>query len=318
MSGQVWATNSLGGYMYSLNLSKKLRHAVQPTVRFRQFCDVKDATQQGKSKGDTFHWNVYSNVATQGTTLVETTTMPETNFVITQGTLTITEFGNAVPYSGKLNDLSEHPVTQIINKVLKHDAKKAFDIAAHAQMNATLMRIGPSGGTSTSAVELSTNGTASSSAVSTAYFNNSHAKATVDLMKERDVPPYMDDDYYALSWPSTLRAFKNNLESIHQYTAEGFRMIAKGEIGRYENCRYVEQTNIDKAGTTNTDWIFFMGEDTVAEAIACPEEMRGKLPGDYGRSKGVAWYYLGGFGIVHAGTGGDYTQGRIFKWESTL
>jgi hypothetical protein len=93
MSGQVWATNSLGGYMYSLNLSKKLRHAVQPTVRFRQFCDVKDATQQGKSKGDTFHWNVYSNVATQGTTLVETTTMPETNFVITQGTLTITEFG---------------------------------------------------------------------------------------------------------------------------------------------------------------------------------------------------------------------------------
>ena len=115
MSGQVWATNSLGGYMYSLNLSKKLRHALRPTVRFRQFCDVKDATQQGKSKGDTYHWNVYSNVATQGTTLTETTTMPETNFVITQGTLTITEFGNAVPYSGKLNDLSEHPVTQIIN-----------------------------------------------------------------------------------------------------------------------------------------------------------------------------------------------------------
>ena len=33
MSGQVWAVNSLGGYMYSLNLSKHLRHAVQPTVK---------------------------------------------------------------------------------------------------------------------------------------------------------------------------------------------------------------------------------------------------------------------------------------------
>jgi N4-gp56 family major capsid protein len=314
MAGQVWATNSLGGYMYSLNLSKKLRHAVQPTIRFRQFCDIKDAVQQGKSKGDTFHWNVYSNVATQGTTLTETTTMPETQFTITQGTLTITEYGNSVPYSGKLDDLSEHPVTQIINKVIKHDASKAFDIAAHAQMNTSLLRLGPSGGTSTTSVELSTNGTASSTA--SVAFNNDHAKAVIDTLKERNVPAYTDDDYYALTWPSTIRTFKNNLEDIHQYTSEGFRMIARGEIGRYENCRYVEQTNIAKGGYTYTDWMFFMGEDTVAEAIACPEEMRGKIPSDYGRSKGIAWYYLGGFGIVHAGTGGDHVQGRIFKWDS--
>lgn len=93
MPGQLWAVNSLGGYMWSSNLSKKLRMAVQPLVKFRQFCDVKDAAHQGLSKGDTFHWNVYKDVATQGTTLTETTTMPETQFTITQGTLTITEYG---------------------------------------------------------------------------------------------------------------------------------------------------------------------------------------------------------------------------------
>ena len=93
MSGQIWATDSLGGYMYSMTLSKHLRMAVQPLVKFRQFCDVKDATQQGKSKGDLFHWNVYNDVSTQGTALTETTTMPETQFTITQGTLTITEYG---------------------------------------------------------------------------------------------------------------------------------------------------------------------------------------------------------------------------------
>jgi len=85
MAGQVWVTNSLGGYMYSDNLSKELRMAVQPLVKFRQFCDVKDATQQGKSKGQLFHWNVYNDVATQGTSLTETNTMPETQFTITQG-----------------------------------------------------------------------------------------------------------------------------------------------------------------------------------------------------------------------------------------
>jgi hypothetical protein len=61
--------------------------------------------------------------------------MPETNFTISQGTMTITEYGNSVPYTGKLDDLSEHPVKEIIAKVLKNDAKKAFDIAAEAQFN---------------------------------------------------------------------------------------------------------------------------------------------------------------------------------------
>jgi len=32
---QVWVTDSLGGYMYSENLSKVLRMAVQPLVKFR-------------------------------------------------------------------------------------------------------------------------------------------------------------------------------------------------------------------------------------------------------------------------------------------
>jgi len=122
MPQQIWATNSLGGYMYSLNLSKKLRMALQPMTKFRQFCDVKDAAHQGLSKGDTFHWNVYTDVVTAGTTLTETSTMPETNFTITQGTMTITEAGNSVPYTGKLDNLSEQPVTEIINKVLKNDA----------------------------------------------------------------------------------------------------------------------------------------------------------------------------------------------------
>jgi len=313
MSGQLWAVSSLGGYMYALNLSKKLRMAVQPLVKFRQFCDVKDASQQGKSKGDTYHWNVYSDIATQGTTLAETNTMPESNFTITQGTLTITEAGNSVPFSQKLDNLSEHPVTEIINKVLKNDAKKAFDILAHAQFNLTPLWIQPTSGTSTSAVTLTTNSTVASKISSTCAFNNSHAKAIIDVLKERNIPPYVNDDYYALTWPTTIRTFKNNLESIHQYTPEGFAMIANGEIGRYENCRYVEQTNIAKAGWTNSDWIFFFGEDTVAEAIAVPEEMRGKIPSDYGRSKGVAWYYLGGFGIVHTAV----AQARIVKWGST-
>jgi N4-gp56 family major capsid protein len=324
MAGQVWAVNSLGGFMYSRQLSNVLRMAVQPLVKFRQFCDVRDASQQGKKKGDIFTWDVFSDVATAGGVINETNTMPETNFTIIQGTLTVTELGNSVPYSGKLDNLSKFPVMELIQKVLKNDAVKTFDRQAWTQFNQTLLRAIPVGGTDTAAITLYTNGTVTGT--NSIAYNNGHAKSIVDTMKERNIPAYLGDDYYALAWPTTLRSFKNNLETIHQYSDTGFKLIMNGEIGRYENVRYVEQTNIAKGtgtdGITQTtwtngksDWIFFFGNDTVAEAITVPEEIRGKIPTDYGRSKGVAWYYLGGFGIVHASTSAP-GNARIVKWDS--
>lgn len=312
MAGQVWLTNSLGGYMWSPNLSKVLRMAVQPLTKFRQFSDIKDAAVQAKGVGDAFHWNVYSDVATQGTTLTEGTAMPSTNFVITQGTMTITEAGNSVPYTSKLDDLSEQPVKDIIGKVLKNDAKKAFDIMAEAQFKLTPLRVVPTGGTSTNAVTLTTNGTAT--ATNNVSMGKDHVKAIVDIMKERNIPPYVADDYISLAHPTTFRKLKNDLEAVHQYVDAGFQMILNGEIGRYESVRFVEQTNIAKAAFTNgqSNWAYFFGNDTVAEGIVIPEEMRGAIPTDFGRSRGIAWYYLGGFGLVQTAA----AQARIIRWDS--
>lgn len=321
MAGQVWAVNTLGGYFYSRQLSNVLRMNVQPLVKFRQFADVHDISQQGRKKGDIFTWDVVSDVVTSGAVLVETNTMPETNFTITQGTLTITEAGNSVPYSGKLDNLSKFPVEDIIKKAMKNDTVKAIDRLAWNQFNQCLLRVIPVGGTDTAAVTLTTNGTVTGT--NSIAYNNTHAKSIVDAMKERNIPAFLADDYYALAWPTTLRNFKNSLETIHQYSETGFNLIMNGEIGRYENVRYIEQTNIAKGtgtdGVTTTawttgksDWIFFFGNDTVAEAVAVPEEMRGKIPTDFGRSKGIAWYYLGGFGIVHTSA----INCRIVKWDS--
>ena len=319
MAGQVWSVNTSGGYMYALNLSRQLRMAVQPIVKFRQFCDVKDAAHQGLHRGDTFHWNVFSDVGTQGSTLVETNTIPETSFTISQGTMTITEAGNSVPWTGKLDDLSEQPVAEVIRKVLKTDAKKAFDNLAATQFNAAALRVVPTAGTSLTAITLTTNGTAT--LTNNVALGTSHVKLIVDTMKERNIPAYTGDDYYSIAWPSTYRTMKDDLEGIKQYVDQGFRMIMNGEIGRYEGVRFVEQTHKSKGsiGTAATawtnsksDWAFFFGEDTVAEAVAVPEEIRGKIPGDYGRDRGIAWYYLGGFGITHT----QAAQSRIVIWDS--
>jgi len=283
--------------------------------------------EKGLNSGESYNWNVYSRVATGGDTLVETTEMPETNFTITQNSLTITEYGNSVPYSGKLDDMSRHPVEEIIKKVLKVDAKETLDGGAHAQFNLTGLTVTS---TSASAVTVEEGGCTLTNANA---LTKEHVKVIVDAMKERNIPPYLGDDYYCIAWPTTYRTFKNDLEGIAQYVETGFRHIMNGEIGRYEGTRFIEQTHVAKGGAVDSttwtfrnpdawnggvsDWAFFLGEDTVAEAVAIPEEIRGKIPTDFGRSRGIAWYYLGGFGIVHAGSAADsYDNCRIMKWES--
>jgi len=326
MAGQLWATNSLGGYMYSLELSDILRTAVQPLCKFRQFADAKDFTDKGLHKGQIFTWNVYNDVASQGTTLTETSTLQDTNFTIAQGTGTVTEMGQAVPYTGMLDNLSKHPVQEIINKVLKNDAKKALDGQAWYQFNQTLLRVVASSGTDTTAVTLTTNGTATGT--NSVNLHKNHIKSIVDVMKERNIPPYMGDEYFGIAWPTTWRPVKNDLESVYQYRDEGFQMIYNGEIGKFEGVRFIEQTNIPHGiynsgnyvtsasftawANGQSDWAFFFGEDTVAEALVVPEEVRGKIPSDYGRSKGIAWYYLGGFAITQT----QALQTRIVKWDS--
>jgi len=292
--------------MWAPNLSRKLRTALQPMVRFRQFCDAREAF--GLGKGDTFNWNVYSDVATQGGTLAETATMPESNFTIAQSALTITEYGNSVPFTKKLDDLSEHPVTEIIHKVLKNDARKALDAAANAQFELTPLRVV---GDSATTISVTENGVPSGAPAG--EFNSVHAKLIADEMAERDIPTFDGNNYFSIARPTTLRNFKDNLELIHQYVSEGWHVIMNGEKGRYEGIRYTEQTNIPSEGWANSDGMFFFGADTVVEAFAIPEEIRGKIPTDYGRSRGIAWYAELGYGLVHT----QADQARILKWDST-
>ena len=328
MAGQIWAVSALGGYMYTDELTNVLRTAIQPVVRFRQFCDAKDATDKGLGKGQAFNWNVYKDVQDGGGELDESIAMPETNYEIVQGSLTITEYGNSVPYSGKLDNLSKQPVSEIIHKVLKNDAKKTLDGAAFNQFNATLLLIDILTATTVTFRENDAASMTTNAAVDN--LNTTTLRLIIDEMKERDMPPYMGDDYYCIARPRNYTDLRTYLETVFQHTETGFGRIMNGEIGRYYGCRFVEQTHVAAGGAIDSttynfrtadawananDWAFFLSEDTVAEALAIPEEIRGKIPTDFGRSRGVAWYYLGGFGIVHNDTG-YLSQNRIAKWDS--
>jgi hypothetical protein len=143
-----------------------------------------------------------------------------------------------------------------------------------------------------------------------------HISAITDVMKEQDIPAYMGDEYFGIAWPTTWRWARNQLEYVYMYRDEGFQMIYNGEIGKFEGVRLIEQTGIPKGNyygsgsyispmsflprvNSWSDWAFFFGQDTVAEALVVPEEIRAKIPTDYGRSKGISWYYCGATALVH-------------------
>ena len=240
MAGQVWETNAAGGFMYSGELSDVLRNALQPMTRFVQHCDADDFTDKGLHAGDAYQWNVYSDVATQGGRIAENQRMPETGFTIAQQSGTIFEFGNSVPYSGRLDDAARHPVKQIIHKALKNDCVKAFEAEAHLQFEATPLT---ARGLTTTTVEFRTDGTFGGATL--VELDNAHIKLISDEMKERNMPVYNDGNYRALSRPSALRTFKDTLETLHIHVDEGFQRLLNGEVGRHwEGIRFFEQTII--------------------------------------------------------------------------
>src|SRR3990167_2517237 len=305
---------------------------VQATAKFRQFCDIKDAWEKTSRSGQTFTWDVVPMMSRASRALVETNTIPQGNHTVLQGTLTMSERGFSVPYTGMLEAMSQFNVRQPIMKVLKYDAQCDLDSLAHQQFNNTPLRVAA---TSTAdAVTLTTN--SSATLTNSAPMSTTNLRSIVDIMKGRDIPMYDGKNYWSIGRPLAYRNIRTNMEAIFQYTESGLTQIKNGEIGRYWETRLVEDTTIPTGGATDSttfdaftntgdawnvgaagDWVFIFCEDTVCEAVNTMEEIRAKQPDDYGRSKGVAWYGLLGYGITH-NSSDSLANVRIVKFDSAV
>lgn len=295
MPGQIYSVSTLGGNWAVPYLSQKLRHNAQPEFKFRQFLDVHEAI--GKNRGDTWNFDKSGNVATQGGTLVETNTVPETNFVTNQGTGTITEYGNSVGWTGKLVALGQFEVSAVTEQKLKDDQVKVLESAAGAQFVATEFIAVMS---ATNSVVITTNGTATATA--TADLTAPNVRSIVDFMKKKLIPK-IGDGYVCIASVSSLSGMHADSGTggwidVSKYTDFGVKNIFNGEVGQFYKLRFVEETgyfsNTIGSGSTHGQAVIF-GADNVYEAVAIPEEIRMKETRDYGRDPGLAWVALLGF-----------------------
>lgn len=289
MSGQLWAVNSLGGFLANPPLSAKLRHASQPLQKFRQFVDAEPAA--GRSRGDTFLFDKISNITTSGGTLNETETIPKNNYTIIQDSLTITEYGNSIPFTLKAKTLAEVDVPASIRTVLMNDQSKVLDSAAAAQFVASDYLAVCS---DTATTVFTSNSTVSVTA--TASMSDKNVRDIIDKMKILNIPRHSDGNYVCIASTNSIRGLYDYFEAKAVNTTMG--PAFSGEVGKYYGCRFVEETNyLSNAignGSTRGQAVFF-GADAVKEGIAIPEGLRIGLSYDFGRDQSIAWYYLGGF-----------------------
>ena len=291
---QLWVTSSLGGYLTNNRLSRQLRTLAQPLMKFRQFVAVKEA--MGKGKGDTVYFEKLGNVQTQGGTLVETNTMPSTFIVIKTDSMKVNEYGNSIPYTGKLEALSEFSINNIATVALRNDQRKVLDSAAAAQFVASDMKYVCSG---TATYAITSNGAATATAGSASGHGNLnmyHVKNIVDKMKTLRIPRYDGENYVCIASVTAIRGVKDDSGWINAQLYNKRHTLFNGEIGKIYSVRFVEETDYlsDTMNSIYGESVFF-GADAVAEAVAIPEEIRAKVPTDFGRSQGVAWYGILGF-----------------------
>jgi len=295
MAGQYWQVNTAGGYLANPRLSRTIRHAAQPLMKFRQF--VRPEPGFGKNVGDRIEFIRISNVQNAGGPLEETQKIPETNVVISKGAVIVREYGNSIPYTGKLEALAEFSVENIWTVALRDDMAKVLDKACYEAFAQAKVKYTPTGTASSPSYQISTNGTPAATA--TRDITLADIKNVIDYMKQvLKVPPYDGENYVAIVSSYVARKIMDSQDFIEAAKYGDPERLFRGEIGRIYKCRFVEETNALSVVLGTTSYIgecIVFGADPVVEGVVIPEEIRAKIPEDYGRSKGVAWYYMGGF-----------------------
>lgn len=300
MAGQQWALSEDGGYLSHTQLSRKVRNANQPRYIFRQFTRVEPGI--GKNKGDTIDFRKVTNIQTGGGRIGENQDIPESKVLIKSDSLVITEWGNSIPFTGKLEALAEFDPENIVQKALMNDQHKTLDVAVADEFQTCNIKYIPTADTTGT---WDTDGTPNTTA--TVNFNMSHLKNIVDNMMTgfgdaslslNPVPTFPDGNYVAVLSVKAARGLYDDPEFQEAAKFAIPRKLLNGELPDVVyNTRILTTNNIAALsnGLGSNDVLgeaLVFGDDAVMEGVAIKEELRAKVPVKYGRDKGIAWYAI--------------------------
>jgi len=315
MAEQTWSFDAPTGVYKNHEMSEQLRYAAIAETKGLQF--VTPEPGYGKKKGESITISRVSalTVPTSGV-LTENISIPEDVLSITTVAVTVNEWGRSVPYTSLSDDLSAFNMQNIVQRALRDQMKVVLDNAVFAAFKTGQIKAEATG---VSSINFDTGGAATQQAV--ANLDMYHVEQIRDYMYTTLlIPPYEGDDYIGLVSTKAKRGVISDpaWEPWHRYTDPEAKY--NSEIGRMENIRFIEINNTGAlSGSKGLNGVcgeaIFFGTDAVAMAVAEDPELRAKIPSDYGRSRGVAWYGILNFGVVW--TTANAGEARIIHLTST-
>ena len=298
MASHSWTYDAPSGVYKDHAMSSNIRMAAIAMTQFVQFSKPVDG--YGRKKGESVTITRVSNVTVPSDdSLVELERIPEDTLSLSTQAIDVLERGRAIPYTSLSLDLAHFDLENAIQKKLRDQLSLRLDALCATAFKTGQVKAIPTG---VAELTMDTDGTASSTAVSN--INVYHVEQLRDqLYSTYNVMPYEGGDYMCVISTKGRRGIIRdpNWEKWKTYTDPEAKFM--GEIGKIEGVRFVESNNTNAlSGSLGTGSVLgeavIFGDDPVVLATVLDPELRAKESEDYGRSKGVAWYGVYGFGQV--------------------
>ena len=292
--------------------SKEIEFKALPNMRFMQFAQVK--TELGVEPGLTISMLTYDNLALGGA-LTEMTNLETQALSGSTKQITVSEYGNAIAVSELLVQSSFDDIMASATTLLGRDYAMVLDCELRDVALTGTNRIYAANGT--------TKVIARKDLVSACNLKVSTIKDAIEILATNNAPKAVGGAYWVcFVHPHQSRALRDDSAWINASNYGAPEQLFTGEIGRIDDCRFIETTLMSNGacavadpaydanlivgagavGATNQVAVYqsvLFGDAYYGIAFSLPVEFRDNGVEDFGRKRSLAWYSIFGVGKLH-------------------
>ena len=284
--------------------SKEIEFKALPNMRFLQFATVK--TELGVEPGLTISMLTYDNLVLGGA-LTEMTKLETQALSGSTKQITVTEYGNAVAVSELLVQSSFDDIMASATTLLGRDYAMVVDCE--------LRDVALSGTNRVYAADGETKVTSRDGLKATCLMKVSTVKDAIEILSTNNAPKAAGGAYWiCFVHPHQSRGLRDDPAWINASNYGAPEQLFTGEIGRIDDCRFIETTLMCNGAAAETDPAYeaelkvggipvyqavLFGDAYYGIAFSLPVELRDNGVEDFGRKRSLAWYAIFGVGKLH-------------------
>jgi N4-gp56 family major capsid protein len=283
-----------------------------PVMKFEQFTTKK--SELGVQPGLTIQLPKFSNIK-RGGRLREGKRIPIQPMNQTQQPIRVVEYGNGIGFSELLLQSSFYDQMAAASLLLGRDMSVVLDTELRDVIMGAPNVIFPNGKAARTAL------------VAADVFDTDLIKDGVETLEANNAPKWGNDHWICFCHPHQGRKLRDDTNWINAAMYSGLGQVYTGEMGRYEDTRFIVSTILPNGRNSAVDPLtgdpedigfdetleagfagnavdiyraVMFGEYSLGHAVALPVELRDNNNQDFGREHGLAWYSIFGQSVLEA------------------